>query len=49
MYKCPHCKQEISLKDVDRETIGARFLKQEIMYSCPHCDTVIRFSRGKYG
>jgi len=41
MSKCPHCKQEIILKDVNRETIGAGFLKQEIMYSCPHYDTVI--------
>ena len=48
MAKCPHCKQEISLKDVNRETIGAGFLKQEVMYSCPHCDTVVGFSRGKY-
>ena len=31
MAKCPHCKQEISLYDVDRDTQGAGFLKQEIM------------------
>ena len=49
MSKCPHCKFEIALKDVNREIIGAGFLKQEIMYSCPYCDTVIGFSRGKYG
>ena len=46
MPKFPHCKQEIILKDVNRETIGADFPKQEIMYYCPHCDTVIGFSRG---
>jgi len=49
MSKCPHCKQEITLKDVNGEIIGAGFLKQKIMYSCPHCDTFIGFSRGKYG
>ena len=31
MSKCPHCKQEIILKDVNREIMGAGFLKQEIM------------------
>ena len=49
MSKCPYCKLEITLKDVNRGIIGAGFLKQEIMYSCHHCDTVIGFSRGKYG
>lgn len=48
MAKCPHCKQEITLNDVDRDTIGAGFLKQEIMYSCPYCNIVIGFSRGNY-
>ena len=46
--KCPHCKQEITLKDVRKETAGAGFLKQEIMYSCPHCNIIIGFSRGNY-
>ena len=27
MSKCPHCKQEIILKDVNRETMGAGFSK----------------------
>ena len=49
MSKCPYCKLEITLKDVNREVIGAGFLKQEIKYSCHHCDTVIGFGRGKYG
>ena len=49
MSKCPHCKMEIILKEVKKEIRGAVFLKQEIMYSCPHCETVIGFSRGKYG
>jgi hypothetical protein len=48
MSKCPYCKQEIKIKDVKRETLGAGFLKQEIMYSCPVCDTIIGFSRGNY-
>jgi len=48
MSKCPQCKQEISLRDVNRETIGAGFLKQEVMYSCPVCKTIIGFSRGNY-
>ena len=48
MAKCPHCKQDISLKNIERETFGAGFLKQEVMYSCPLCNTVIGFSRGNY-
>jgi len=48
MAKCPFCKQEISLKEVDKETLGSGFLKQEVMYSCPHCKTIIGFSRGNY-
>lgn len=49
MSKCPHCKQEIALQDVQKEIQGVGFFKQEIMYTCPHCDTIIGFSRGKYG
>ena len=48
MSKCPHCKKEISLTNVKKESMGSGFLKQEIMYACPHCDTVIGFSRGNY-
>ena len=48
MAKCPYCKQDMSLKEVDRETIGAGFLKQEVMDSCPICEAVLGFSRGNY-
>lgn len=48
MSKCPHCKQEIKLNDLKKETSGSGFFMQEIMYSCPLCDTVISISRGKY-
>ncbi len=46
--KCPHCKGEIKLETVQRETKGVGFIKQEIMYSCPHCGSVLGFSRGKF-
>ena len=46
--KCPHCKGEITLNSVLKETKGAGFIKQEIMYACPHCKSVLGFSRGKF-
>jgi len=46
--KCPHCKGEVSLRTVNKEIIGAGFIKQEIMYACPHCRSVLGFSRGKF-
>ena len=46
---CPYCKQHIALHEVKKETSGVGFFKQEIMYICPHCDTILGFSRGKYG
>jgi len=49
MGKCPYCKQEIGLSDIEREVKGIGFLKQEIMYSCPHCGAIIGISRGNYG
>jgi len=48
MAKCPHCKQEIKLEEVKKETRGYGFLKQEIMYYCPHCESVLGFASGKY-
>ncbi len=46
--KCPHCKGEVTLEDIQRETKGVGFIKQEIMYFCPHCQSVLGFSRGKF-
>lgn len=46
--KCPHCKGEITLETVNKETKGIGFIKQEIMYSCPNCHSVLGFSRGKF-
>ncbi len=46
--KCPHCKAEVTLGTINKETKGAGFFKQESMYSCPHCLSVLGFSRGKY-
>jgi hypothetical protein len=49
--KCPHCKEPVTVKsvqrhhdgeEVDREVYGT--LKKEVMYSCPHCDSVLGFS-----
>jgi len=48
MSNSPYCKQEINLKDLKRDTLGAGFFMQEIMYSCPHCNTIISVSRRKY-
>jgi len=49
MALCPHCKKELKLNTLDKETLGVGFFKQEIMYSCPVCKKVLGFSRGKYG
>lgn len=49
MAKCPFCKKELKIKDLDIEKKGAGFFKQEIMYSCPSCKAILGFSRGKYG
>lgn len=46
--KCPHCKGEVTLNDVKKETQGVGFLKQEILYYCPHCEAILGFSRGKF-
>lgn len=48
MAKCPHCKGEITLQNIEREKLGVGFLKQEILYSCPNCKSVLGFSRGKF-
>jgi hypothetical protein len=48
MSKCPHCKQNITINELKRDTLGSGIFMQEIMYSCPLCDTVISISRGKY-
>jgi hypothetical protein len=48
MPKCPFCKEEINLKNIEKEIKGKGFLKQEIMYSCPYCKNVLGFSRGKF-
>ncbi len=48
MPKCPHCKQDVSLKNIKKEIEGKGFLKQETLYYCPHCLSVLGFSRGKY-
>ena len=39
---------EVKLEELETETKGTGFWKQEIMYSCPHCKSVLGFSRGKY-
>lgn len=49
MAKCPYCKQEATINDVQCEVRQTGFLNQEIMYSNPHCDLIIGFSRGNYG
>jgi len=46
--KCPHCKGEVNLVSIVRQTKGVGFVKQEIMYSCPHCQAILGFSRGKF-
>ena len=46
--KCPYCKGEVDLREIEKQTIGTGFLKQEIMYICTHCKIVLGFSREKY-
>lgn len=48
MSICPHCKQNITIRELKRDTLGSGFFMQEIMYTCPHCNTVLSISRGKY-
>ena len=48
MAKCPHCKGDVSLANIETEKKGIGFLKQEIMYSCPNCKSVLGISRGKW-
>jgi uncharacterized protein YbaR (Trm112 family) len=48
MAKCPFCKGDVTLDNVESEKKGAGILKQEIMYSCPHCKAVLGVSRGKW-
>jgi len=48
MSNCPHCKQDVNLKDMKRDTLGSGFFMQEIMYTCPLCNTIISVSRGKF-
>jgi hypothetical protein len=48
MAKCPYCKGDVTLDNVQKDTKGLGFFKQEIMYSCPHCKAVLGVSRGKW-
>ena len=48
MANCSHCKGEVKIDQVEKETKGIGFLKQETMYSCPHCQSILGFSRGKW-
>ncbi len=48
MAKCPHCKVDVKLSEIEKEKQGKGFLKQEIMYSCPYCKSILGFSRGKW-
>jgi len=48
MAKCPFCKKEVTLKNVDKEVSGFGLFKQETIYSCPNCKSVLGFSRGKW-
>ncbi len=50
MAKCPYCKEDVTLKslqrqtqddEVEREVYGT--FKKEVMYACPHCDMVLGF------
>lgn len=48
MAKCPYCKGEVTLNNVESEKKGMGFLKQEIMYIYPHCKSILGVSRGKW-
>lgn len=52
MAKCPYCKQSVTLRDTNRESMDVAeevhrevegLVKKEIMYSCPHCESVLGF------
>jgi uncharacterized protein with PIN domain len=49
MAKCPHCNADVTLENVEKETKGVGFFKQETLYSCHKCKKVLGFTRGKYG
>jgi hypothetical protein len=48
MSNCPHCKQNITVRELKRDTLGSGFFMQEIMNSYTDCDTILSVSRGKY-
>ena len=48
MSICPPCKQNITIRELKRDTLGSGFIMQEIMYTCPHCDNILSISRGNY-
>jgi len=48
MAKCPHCKGEVTLNNIETEKKGIGFIKQEIMYICPNCKSILGVSRGKW-
>ncbi len=48
MAICSHCKQNLNLREMKRDTLGSGIFMQEIMYSCPNCNNIISISRGKY-
>jgi uncharacterized protein YlaI len=48
MGKCPFCKGDVTLDNVETEKKGLGFLKQEIMYTCPNCKSILGISRGKW-
>jgi hypothetical protein len=37
--KCSHCKEDVCLDTLEKETKGT--VKKEVMYSCPHCHSVL--------
>lgn len=48
MALCPHCKGKVSFNNIEKETKGIGFLRQETMYICPHCKSILGMSRGKW-
>jgi len=48
MSRCPYCKGEVTLSNIETEKRGIGIFKQEIMYSCPNCKSVLGVSRGKW-
>ncbi len=38
MAKCPYCKEQVTVKNIEREE---GVFRKAIIYACPHCDALL--------